>query len=124
MNFMLESNVISAVNLKELPDTLDSAMLNDTSTFIGRACGHSMQGVGIYDGDLLIIDRALQPKQNDVIVAVLNGLFVCKLADIKNNQLLSANEDYPPVNISDYDNFTLEGVVAQSIRLHRPSKVA
>ena len=121
---MLESNVISAVNLKELPDTLDSAMLNDTSTFIGRACGHSMQGVGIYDGDLLIIDRALQPKQNDVIVAVLNGLFVCKLADIKNNQLLSANDDYPPVNISDYDSFTLEGVVAQSIRLHRPNKVA
>ena len=124
MNFMLESNAMRAFKLKELPDTLDSAMLNDTSTFIGRACGHSMQGVGIFDGDLLIIDRALQPKQNDVIVAVLNGLFVCKLADIKNNQLLSANDDYPPVNISDYDSFTLEGVVAQSIRLHRPNKVA
>lgn len=116
---MLESNVISAINLKDLPDSLDSALLNDTSTFIGRASGHSMQGVGIFDGDLLIIDRALQPKQNDVIVAVLNGLFVCKLADIKNNQLLSANDDYPPVSISDYDSFTLEGVVAQSIRLHQ-----
>ncbi|MBB1291017.1 MULTISPECIES: LexA family transcriptional regulator [unclassified Pseudoalteromonas] len=116
---MLESNVITAENLKDLPHTLDSALLNDTSTFIGRASGHSMQGVGIFDGDLLIIDRALKPKQNDVIVAVLNGLFVCKLADIKNNQLLSANDDYPPVNISDYDSFTLEGVVSQSIRLHK-----
>lgn len=116
---MLESNVVTAVNLKDLSNTLDSALLNDTSTFIGRASGHSMQGVGIYDGDLLIIDRALKPKQNDVIVAVLNGLFVCKLADIKNNQLLSANPDYPPVNISDYDSFTLEGVVSQSIRLHK-----
>lgn len=115
---MIESNVIKAACLKELPFTLDTAMINN-ATFVGRASGHSMQGVGIFDGDLLVIDRALKPKQNDVIVAVLNGVYVCKLADLKNNALVSASADYPPVNITQHDNFTLEGVVTQSIRLHK-----
>ena len=95
-------------------------MINDTSTFIGRASGRSMEGVGIFDGDLLIIDRALKVKQNDVIVAVLNGQFVCKIADLTNNQLLSANPDHPPVKISVHDNYNIEGVIAQSIRIHKP----
>ena len=78
-----------------------------------------MQGVGIFDGDLLVIDRAIKPKQNDIIVAVFNGVYVCKLVDLKNNNLLSASEYYPPVKITKHDSFTLEGVVTQSIRLHK-----
>ncbi|TMP51423.1 S24 family peptidase [Pseudoalteromonas sp. S1688] len=115
---MIESNVIKAASLKELPFTLDSAILSN-STFVGRASGHSMQGVGIFDGDLLVIDRAIKPKQNEIIVAVFNGVYVCKLIDLKNNNLVSASDDYPPVNITKHDSFTLEGVVTQSIRLHK-----
>lgn len=117
---MIESNVHISKNIKDLPLNLNQLMLNDTSTFIGRASGRSMEGVGIFDGDLLIIDRALKAKQNDVIVAVLNGQFVCKIADLTNNQLLSANPDHPPVKITAHDNYNLEGVIAQSIRIHKP----
>ncbi|WP_350645860.1 S24 family peptidase, partial [Pseudoalteromonas sp. G24-MNA-CIBAN-0072] len=85
-------------------------------TFIGRASGNSMEGVGIFSGDLLIIDRAAKVKHGDVIVAVLNGLFVCKIADLKNNRLLSANPDHPAVKITEYDEYNVEGVVGQSIR--------
>ena len=72
---------------KELSKTLDISFLKD-STFISRASGRSMEGLGIFDGDLLIIDRSKDVQQNDVIVACLNGQFVCKIADLTNNLLL------------------------------------
>ncbi|WP_024601654.1 S24 family peptidase [Pseudoalteromonas sp. TB41] len=117
---MIDSNVDVGPGIKELETNLDNSLLSD-STFIGRASGNSMEGVGIFSGDLLIIDRAAKVKHGDVIVAVLNGLFVCKIADLKNNRLLSANPDHPAVKITGYDEYSVEGVVGQSIRLHRTS---
>ena len=69
----------------------------------------------------MIIDRAATVKHGDVIVAALNGLFVCKIADLKNNQLLSANPDHTDLKITEHDN--AEGVVGQSIRLHKTSNL-
>ena len=117
---MVDSNVDVGPGIKELEKSLDNSLLSD-STFIGRASGSSMEGVGIFSGDLLIIDRAAKVKHGDVIVAVLNGLFVCKIADLKNNRLLSANPDHPAVKITEHDEYNIEGVVGQSIRLHRAS---
>ncbi len=116
------SNVDVGPGIKELEKSLDSSFLSD-STFVGRASGRSMEGVGIFDGDILIIERAATIKHGDVIVAVLNGLFVCKIADLKNNQLLSANPDHPPVKITEHDEYNVEGVVGQSIRMHRTSNL-
>ncbi|TMO73150.1 hypothetical protein CWC17_11675 [Pseudoalteromonas sp. S3785] len=76
-----------------------------------------MEGVGIFDGDVLLIYRSLDVKSGDVIVAVLNGQFVCKIADLRNNQLLSASDDYQPYKLNDGDEFTLEGLVSRSIRI-------
>jgi DNA polymerase V len=80
-----------------------------------------MQGVGIFDGDLLIVDRAISTRNGDVVVANLNGCFVCKLIDKKQARLLSASKHHKPVAISAEDDFQLEGVVTRSIRLHHPS---
>lgn len=77
-----------------------------------------MQGVGIFDGDLLIVDRSLNSKNGDVIVANYNGCFVCKLIDKKQARLLSASKAFPPVQINPDDDFQLEGIVTRSIRLH------
>ncbi|MDX1361943.1 MAG: S24 family peptidase, partial [Pseudoalteromonas tetraodonis] len=81
----------------------------------------SMQEIGIFEGDLLLVDRAEIPKDGDVIVANLNGLFVCKLLDKTNARLLSASSAYKPVQLTESDEFQLEGVVTRSIRLHRQS---
>lgn len=106
----------------QLPIDLDELLIEHPSaTFIGQACGDSMQGVGIFDGDLLIVDRHVQAKHLDVIVANYNGEFVCKLIDARRRLLLSANESVQPVPIHEYDTFTQEGVVIRSIRCHRPS---
>lgn len=119
---MMIENVHVGPKFKELSKTLDMSFLND-STFIGRASGCSMEGVGIFDGDLLIIDRAPTLKQGDVIVAVLNGQFICKIAGLNNNQLLSANPDNPPLKLTEFDEYTVEGVVRQPIRMHRTTSL-
>lgn len=80
-----------------------------------------MQNVGIFDGDLLVIDRHVKEKQGDKVVTVLNGEFVCKIIDIERRLLISANPNIRPVRISELDTFSLEGVVIRSIRCHRPS---
>ena len=114
------SNVEIGQDLKTLGVTLDDALFNSDYCFLGRASGHSMQNAGIFDGDILIINRRVQVKNNDVVVALYNGLFVCKIADLKNNLLISASDDYPPIKITEHDEFALEGVITSSIRLHRP----
>ena len=58
-------------------------------------------------------------QQNDVIVACLNGQFVCKIADLTNNLLLSANPANKPYKLTGFDQYNVEGVVTQSIRMHR-----
>ena len=115
---MIIENVHIGHKFKELAKTLDMIFLKD-STFIGHASGRSMEGVGIYDGDLLIIDRAKDVHQNDVIVACLNGQFVCKIADLTNNLLLSANTANKPYKLTGFDQYNVESVVTQSIRMHR-----
>ncbi|QOR40233.1 translesion error-prone DNA polymerase V autoproteolytic subunit [Billgrantia diversa] len=89
------------------------------ATFYCWTEGESMQGVGIYDGDLLIVDRAEQPRNGDVVLASLDGQLTCKLLDIPRQRLLAAHQDYPPIPISADASFEIEGVVVSSVRLFR-----
>lgn len=106
----------------QLPLSLDELLVEHPSaTFIGKAGGHSMQGVGIFSGDILIVDRHVTAKDFDVIVANYNGEFICKILNITERLLLSANPQYKAISIKEDDQFTIEGVVIRSIRCHRPS---
>ncbi|MCE0496233.1 LexA family protein [Vibrio salinus] len=106
----------------QLRINLDELLIEHPSaTFIGQASGESMQGIGIFDGDLLIVDRHVSVQNQDVIVANYNGEFVCKMIDLTHRLLLSANEAMPPVRIGCQDIFSIEGVVIRSIRCHRSS---
>jgi len=52
-----------AAEYSQLRCTLDEILIDHpSSTFIGKACGDSMEGVGIFDGDLLIVDRHVTPR--------------------------------------------------------------
>jgi DNA polymerase V len=119
---MNTQNVLIGPEIRKLEITLDDNFLSD-STFIGRASGRSMEGIGVFDGDVLIIDRAKTVKNYDIIVACLNGQFVCKIADLKNNLLLSANPEHKPVKLTGFDQYNIEGVVTQSIRMHRTNLI-
>lgn len=89
------------------------------ASFFARASGDSMVGKGIFDGDVLIVDRSLTPVQGDVVIAALDGELTCKSIDIRNQRLLGGDESYPPINIPDDISFAIEGVVVSSLRLHR-----
>lgn len=109
-----------AAEYVELGISIDELIIkHPNATFIGIASGQSMQEVGIFDGDLLVIDRAEDVNTGDIIVASYNGSFVCKIIDKSKRLLISASKDYKSVYISNDDDFKLEGVVTASIRLHR-----
>ena len=109
-----------AAEYTELGISLDELVIkHPNATFIGLASGQSMQDVGIFDGDLLIVDRAENVSTGDVIVASYNGTFVCKIIDKANRLLISASKNYKSVYIPEDDDFKLEGVVTSSIRLHK-----
>jgi len=113
-----------AAEYSQLPLSLDELLIEHPSaTFIGLASGESMLGCGIHDGDVLIVDRHVNVENGDVIVANVNGEFVCKIIDKSRKMLVSANELYRPVALTQCDRFTVEGVVIRSIRCHRPSRL-
>ncbi|WP_019615343.1 LexA family protein [Psychromonas ossibalaenae] len=108
----------------QLPLSLDALLIEHPSaTFIGKADGHSMQDAGIFNGDILIVDRHIQVKDRDIIVANYNGEFVCKIIDTHRRLLISANPRYQSQSIGPHDQFTIEGVVIRSIRCHRASRL-
>jgi len=112
-----------AAEYSQLGLSLDQLLIDHPqATFLGLANGDSMNQVGIYHGDILIVDRAVTPRHMDVVVATYNGNFSCKLFDENQRRLLSASEHYPPINIGDGDSFLIEGVVIRSIRCHRASR--
>lgn len=113
-----------AAEYLQLSLSLDELLVEHPSaTFLGFAKGDSMQELGIFDNDILIVDRYVKVNQYDVIVANLNGEFVCKQLDTHRRLLLSANHAYQAVSVNDYDQFSIEGVVTRSVRCHRPSPV-
>jgi len=111
-----------AAEYKELGLSLDQLLIaHPDATFIGEAKGQSMQEIGIFEGDLLIVDRAKSAKNGDVIVANFNGCFACKILDKHQAVLLSASPTYKPIKINECDQFQIEGVVTRSIRMHQPA---
>ena len=111
-----------AAEYKELGLSLDQLLISHpNATFIGKASGDSMQGVGIFDGDLLLVDRAETFSSGDVIIANFNGEFICKIFNKNKRELLSANKKNLPIKITAEDHIQVEGVVTRSIRMHKPS---
>jgi DNA polymerase V len=80
-----------------------------------------MHDVGIFDDDIIIIDRHETARNGNVIVANCNGEVVCKIIDTKQCALLSSNQQFQPVTIHEDDDFSIEGEVSHSIRYHRQS---
>lgn len=87
------------------------------ATFFVRVTGDSMVDAGIHSGDLLIVDRALEPTDNNVIVAVVNGELTVKRIRKKNERvyLVPENKDYAPMEIREEMDFEIWGVVTNVI---------
>jgi len=101
-------------------DLNDHLIRHPAATFYVYAKGNSMQNSGIYDGDLLIVDRAVEPKLKNIVIAIIDGEFTVKrISKIKNKiYLLPDNKEYQPIEIKDSSNFQIWGVVIYTI--HKP----
>tara|TARA_B100002052_G_C15813785_1_gene567195 strand:- start:355 stop:783 length:429 start_codon:yes stop_codon:yes gene_type:complete len=105
----------------DIPLDLNEHLIrHPAATFYVYAKGNSMQNSGIYDGDLLIVDRAVEPKLKNIVIAVIDGEFTVKrISKIKNKiYLLPDNKEYQPIEIKDSSNFQIWGVVIYTI--HKP----
>ena len=87
------------------------------ATYFLRASGHSMTGAAIHDGDLLIVDRALEPQHNRIVIAAVNGELTVKRLAIQDGipWLMPENPDYQPLKISEGLDCVIWGVVTQVI---------
>jgi DNA polymerase V len=100
-------------------DLNDYLIQHPAATIYCRVSGDSMTGLGIFDGDLLIVDRAITAKHGDIVLAAVDGELACKVLDLHERRLLSANNKYPPLTIGEEVTLVIEGVVTNSIRQHR-----
>ena len=88
------------------------------TTYFARVKGHSMKNAGINDGDLLIIDKSLEPQNNKIAVCQIDGEFTVKRIKIEKDMiwLIAENEDYEPIKVTPENNFVIWGIVIHSIK--------
>jgi len=87
------------------------------ATFFVRVTGDSMIGAGIHSGDLLVVDRSLEPADKHVVVAVLDGELTVKRLFKQNGilRLLPENLNYQPIEIAPQQTIEIWGVVTSVI---------
>jgi len=102
--------------------SLDVTLIDDTeSTFFARVNGNSMIGAGLYDGDLLVIDRSVEPYDGCIAVCFVEGEFTVKRIKKEKNRvtLMPENPDYEPIVIEGETILIIWGVVNYSIKSHK-----
>jgi DNA polymerase V len=94
---------------------------NPSTTFFVRVAGDSMTGANIFDGDLLVVDRGLKPRIQDIVIAIVNSdLTVKRFIPSDNGVILKAeNSEYADIQISSDTDFTIWGVVMHIIHKSR-----
>ena len=98
-------------------DLNEQLIRNPESTFFLRVSGHSMTNAGINDGDLVIIDRSIDPTPAHIVVAIVEGNFTLKRLTLRDKKLYleAANSDYSPIDITLYQDVQIWGVAIYSI---------
>lgn len=90
------------------------------ATFFMRVRGTSMRDAGIDDGDLVVIDRSVNAKHGQIVVAVVDGEFTIKRLHMKRNviRLEAANPTFPSILLKDGQELTIWGVVTWTLKKH------
>ncbi len=103
--------------IEDFLDLNDYLISHPAATFIVRAAGDSMTGVGIQSGDILIVDRSLEPTHGRIVIAAIDGeLTVKRLACLHGRvKLMPASDNHQPIDITDEQEVVIWGVVKHVI---------
>lgn len=97
-------------------DLNEFCVQHTAATFFVRAAGDSMREAGIFPGDIVIVDRALEAKHGDIIVVAVNGeLTIKKLQTRPSLRLVAMNNNYPPISIPEETDLEVFGVAIHVI---------
>ena len=99
-------------------DLMEKLIRHPQATFLLRVRGDSMRGVGIFDGDVVLVDRAIRPRSGHVVIAVVDGEFVCKTLAIRADRvrLKAANPTFADIVPKEGQTLEIWGVVTAAIK--------
>lgn len=98
-------------------DLNDHLIRNADATYIHRVKGDSMIDIGIYEGDALVVDRSIEPKHGDIVLAVLNNEYTLKRLHRRGDviKLVPENKSYPTIVVKPEEEFSVWGVVTYNL---------
>ena len=108
-----------ADDFKELRISIDQEVVkNEEATFYARVAGQSMQGAGLDDGDLLVIDRSKEPEDNAIAVCFIDGEFTVKRLKVEAAciYLMPENPNYSPIKVTEDNQLIIWGVVTYVVK--------
>jgi DNA polymerase V len=91
---------------------------NQTATFYAKANGNSMIGAGIDDGDILVIDKSIEPQDGKIAVCFIDGEFTVKRIKVQENSLLLLPENslFEPIEVTQENDFIIWGIVTYVVK--------
>ncbi len=108
-----------AGDFKQERISLDTELIkNKEATFFARVSGESMINAGLEDGDLIVIDRSIEPANNKIAVCFVEGEFTVKRLIVKKDRiwLKPENSSYKPIEVKDEDRLIIWGIVTNVIK--------
>ena len=108
-----------AGDFKQERISLDKELIkNKEATFFARVSGESMINAGLEDGDLIVIDRSLEPTNNKIAVCFIDGEFTVKRLQVKKNKiwLKPENTNYKAIEVKEDNELRIWGIVTNVIK--------
>ena len=108
-----------ADDFKEIRISLDKELVkNKEATFYARVSGNSMENAGLSDGDLIVIDRSLNPENNKIAICFIDGDFTVKRIKKEKGKfyLMPENKKYKPIELRENNELIIWGVVEYVIK--------
>lgn len=108
-------------HISETIDLNKELITHPAATFYGRVSGDSMIEEGIEDGDIIVIDRSLEPFEGDLAVCCIDGEFTLKRLHFEKDKtwLIPSNESFDPIMVTPDDRFIIWGIVTYTIKHNR-----
>lgn len=108
----------AANDIAAMPELTKMLVKNPKESFLLKVSGDSMIGAGIDDGDLLVVDRSIEPRHGKIVVASINGQVTVKRLSKtgKGISLLPENPRFSKIEVTNKDELILCGVVTKALK--------